>query len=430
MTGDTLEAPLPEPLSGYRVVDMTTAVQGPAAGLYLSDMGAEVVKVERPTGEATRFLRGPNNPHPQEAHGTQFVAVNRGKKMLRVDAEGELGRSALYRLIERSDVFLTNYRELAMERLGFGYEALRALNPQLVYAAVNGFGPLGPLADKAMVDGAAQARGGLPHLTGDPDGPPRPAGGIIADTAGGMQLALGILTALLARERHGVGQKVNTSGYGTQLWLQMWEIAHAGATGQSLRRAGAHHGGVPGMYGIYETADHDHLFMAFPLTTPAWVALCEFAGEHALGADEQWHDVARRIGMNDPDADYDAVRERLRLAFLRKPMKDWEAFLDSEPEIIWNRVFNHNDVLNDPQALANDYVVEMDISGIGPSRVVGNVVQLSETPGSAKGPSPEPGQHTEEVLLDLGYSWDEISAINDETEASVARAIAASGRPL
>ena len=94
MTGETLEAPLPEPLSGYRVVDMTTAVQGPAAGLYLSDMGAEVIKVERPTGEATRFLRGPNNRHPPEAHGTQFVAVNRGKKMLRVDAGGELGRSA------------------------------------------------------------------------------------------------------------------------------------------------------------------------------------------------------------------------------------------------------------------------------------------------------------------------------------------------
>ena len=134
--------------------------------------------------------------------------------------------------------------------------------------------------------------------------------------------------------------------------------------------------------------------------------------------------------MNDPDAEYDALRERLRRAFLRKPMKDWEAFLDSEPEIIWNRVFSHDDVLNDPQALANDYIVEMDISGIGPSKVVGNVVELSETPGSAKGPSPEVGQHTEEVLLDLGYSWDEISAINDETEASVARAIAESGRPL
>ena len=134
--------------------------------------------------------------------------------------------------------------------------------------------------------------------------------------------------------------------------------------------------------------------------------------------------------MNDPDAEYDRLRDTLKRVFLRRPMKDWEEFLDSQPDIIWNRVFDHTEVINDKQALDNEYVVDMDISGIGPTKVVGNVVHLSETPGSAKGPSPEPGQHTEEVLLDLGLSWEEITAINDEAEASLARAIAESGRPL
>ena len=173
-----------EPLSGIRVVEMSVALQGPAAGLFLCDMGAEVIKVEPPIGEGSRHLRGIRNTLPPEAQGSQFIAANRGKKSLTLDANSEVGREALLRLVDTADVFLSNFRQDALDRMGLGYDILRERNPRLIYALANGFGPLGPDADRAMIDGAAAARGGLVALTGSPDGPPMPSGATSADMTG------------------------------------------------------------------------------------------------------------------------------------------------------------------------------------------------------------------------------------------------------
>ena len=170
---------MPEPLQGVTVVEMTIAVQGPAAGLYLRDMGAEVIKVEPPLGDPSRYGRGRNNETPDGTMGPQYVAVNRGKRSVCVDLLTDLGLEALHRLLADADVFLTNFRLPALAKLGLDYESLHARYPELIYAAVNGFGPAGDDADKAMLDGAAVARGGLVRATGYPDRAPSvPGAGI------------------------------------------------------------------------------------------------------------------------------------------------------------------------------------------------------------------------------------------------------------
>ena len=410
-----------EPLTGIRIVEMASALQGPAAGGFLCDMGAEVIKVEPPEGDVSRYHRGVNNYTPEGTPGGQYVHSNRGKKSVALDANSAEACEAIHKLVERADAFITNYRESALNRMGYGYETLRALNPTLIYAAANGFGPLGPDADKMMVDGAGMARGGLMHLTGMRDGPPLLPGAAIADTAGAMQLALATMTALFARERHGIAQKVNVSSYGAQIWLQGWEIQQAAISGHALERDGNHHPNIPGMYGVYQTQDGKGLFIAFAKTEESWQAFCDYAGIPEIGTDERWNSLQKRMGMGH-DAEWKVageIRPYMERAIAGKSLAEWIAFLDSEPEIIYNRVANHQDVLDDPQAHANGYIQEIDLNPIGKTKVIGPLVTLSETPASIKGPPPELGQHTEEVLLELGYDWEAIERINAHTREAL-----------
>ena len=410
-----------EALSGVRVVEMTTALQGPAAGGYLRDMGAEVIKVEPPEGDASRYHRGSYNYTPEGTLGAQFVHSNKGKRVISVNAKSDDGRDVIYKLVEGADAFITNYRESALERMGFGYEKLRAINPNLIYAAVNGFGHMGPDADKGMVDGAGLARGGMINMTGPRDGPPVLPGATLADTAGAMQFALAIVTALFARERHGVAQKANVSSYGAQIWLQAWEIQQAAMTGNELARDGAHHANIPGMYGVYETADGKALFIAYARTEESWQAFCDFAAMPEIGRDERWNSLQKRMGMgHDAEGNVSGeIRPYMERAVASKSLDEWVAFLDSEPQIIYNRVASHDDVLSDPQAAANGYIQEIDVDLIGKTKVIGPTVVLSETPGSVKGPPPQLSQHTEEVLLELGYEWEQIEKINEQTRSAL-----------
>jgi len=418
-----------EPLTGIRVVEMTIAVQGPAAGVYLGDMGAEVIKVEPPLGDASRYGRGVGNETPAGTQGPQFVACNRGKRSVCMDLTTELGRQALHALLAGADVFFTNYREPALQRMGLGYDDLRARYPNLIYASVNGFGPSGPDADKAMLDGAAVARGGLAGMTGYADRSPVLPAATIGDHAGALHLALGIMTALLARERHGVAQRVQTSALGTQLWLQQWELAHVSMTGARLSPAGGHHPNIRGPYGVYRTADGGAIMLAQTMQQEAWDAFCVFAEVPELAFDPRWSTPGKRLGEGATDDDSLEVRATLSAAFARKSADEWETFLRAQPEIVFERVKRWHEVFDDEQVRANGYVTTVDVPDLGATRLVGNLVSLSATPGSIKGGPPRLGEGNEELLARAGIGADDIRAIEDrataEREAAFAVLLAA-----
>ena len=416
---------MPEPLEGITVIEMTIAIQGPAAALYLRDMGAEVIKIEPPVGDGSRYIRGRQNDNPLDMMSPQFVAVNRGKRSICLDIHTELGTRALLSLLKDADVFLTNYRESALEKMGLSYNALKEKFPKLIYASVNGFGPKGPAANKAMLDGAAVARGGMLSLTGKKEELPVLLGTVVGDTGGAMQLALGVLTALLARERFGGGQKVSVSGLGAQLWFQQWELTHESMTGELLERDGQHHCNIRGPYGLYRTADSKAILLANSMTLESWDAFCVFADVPELVFHPKLQTPGGRLGEGLTEGESEEIRKRLEIAFVKKTSKEWDEFLRTQPEIIWERVRNHQEVFEDEQNLVNGYFTEVNIPGLGKRTTVGNLVKLSRTPGSEKGDPPVLGEANEEVLSGIGLSQSEVTEIGTVVETAREEAVAA-----
>ncbi len=415
-----------EPLTGIKVLELAVAVQGPAAGLYLRDMGADVIKVEPPVGDASRYGRNKNNTLPEGTLGAQFVAVNRGKRSVCLDLSTQEGMRAVHALLRDADVFFTNYRAPALVKLGLDYDTLHSAYPDLVYGSVNGFGPVGEDADKAMLDGAAIARGGLVSMTGSSDSKPHVPGAIVGDTGGAMHLALGIVTALLARERGAGGQRVQTSALGTQLWLQQWELTHVSMTEHELSRGGSHHPNIEGPYGVYETRDGGAILIATSMDLEAWDALCLFADVPDLAIDPRLQMPGQRLGEGLSETDSDEIRSRLAAGFKTKTALEWDAFLRSQPEVIWERVRTYNEVLEDPQSIQNNYFTQVEVPGVGAKKTVGNLVTLSETPGSPKGNPPLLGEGNAEVLGAAGLSEEEIFSVTERAtnvrEASFAQA--------
>ncbi len=394
-----------EALEGIRVVELSIAVQGPAAGGFLADMGADVIKVEPPMGDANRWYRGANNELAYESVGTQFIGASHGKRSVCVDIHTEIGLELVDKLVDTADVFLSNYREPALERIGMGYERLSQRNPGLVYAVANGFGPDGPARENRMSDQYAQARSGISGVTGTPEDPPLIPGTIIADTGGAMALAMGVLTALVARHRDGIGQKVQTSSYGAMIWMQAWEINHTSATGHLPTRDGGFHPVVSAMSGIYEASD-GRAFCLGVRDDETWREFCAFGGNPDLADDPRWNYREGRDPYRDQGA-MDRVKEvRPFVAEMMKsrPGSEWEAFFEIHPDgIIAQRVLNYEEVLDDEQALVNGYIVEKDIPHVGRRRVAGIPVRMSRTPGEPKNMFADLGQHTSEMMRELGY---------------------------
>ncbi len=391
----------PRPLDGIKILDFTRFQQGPQATGMLADMGAQVIKIEEPgRGEHGRRLW-----RERDGFSGLFEAFNRGKRSLTLDLRRPEAQRIVCRLAQEADVVAENFRRGTMERLGFGYERLSRDNPRLIYAAASGYGPRGPLAERPSYDLIGMAMGGIMVASGGgPQREPRQPLWGLADSTGAMMFAYGIVLALLARERFGVGQQVDVSLLGTQLALQSPDLTYFLRTGHDSKDRPRSHN-FP-TFGHFETARPGEYVALGMLDPRQWPDACAVLGLEALADDPRFRNGYLR---ND---NRDALEPLLEAAFRRC---EREALIEAfnARGIPCGPVYSYADVVQEPQVFANDYIVPLQHPRWGTLQAVGLPVQLSRTPGRVAGVAPEPGEHSDEVLRELGFDDAEIAALRE-----------------
>ncbi|MFC2069678.1 CaiB/BaiF CoA transferase family protein, partial [Chloroflexota bacterium] len=312
----------------------------------------------------------------------------------------------LFKLVEISDVFITNYRAAGIKRLGLDYQSLSKVNPKLIYAQAYGFGKEGPDAEKPAIDRAVQSRGGIRSASGEPGRPPAQILTGFADQVAASILAFGISLALLVRERTGLGQEVDTSLLGSQTWLGTHPLQNYLWSGQTSTPVARKETKTP-LMNDYRCQDGKWLSLAMVDSEAYWPNLCAIMGLETLEKDPRFESPEKRA---ENSRELIAIFDK---TFAGKPREEWEKRL-SERDLGWAPVNNYADVAADPQVIANDYIVDFDHPREGSVKVVGLPVKLSKTPGKIRMAAPELGQHNEEVLLELGYSQSDIAKIRKE----------------
>ncbi len=400
---------MPQPLEGIRVLDWTIWQQGPICSSMLADMGADVIKIEQTgVGDPGRYLLGAGGTEVKRANW-YFESHNRNKRGITLDFAKPEGREVAYELVKKSDVFVQNFRYGVAARLGLDYATLKQHNPKLIYASATGYGPNGPENGEPSFDHLGLARSGIMNAVGEPDMPPLGISGGIADQMGGAMLAYGVMTALVARERFGVGQEVNGSHLGSMLFLQGLSVSMKLMAGVAMPRSFRARAFNP-LWNHYRCGDGKWLALAMLQPDRYWADFARAIGRPELVTDARFKDMgARAANAAECVAVIDA-------AFASKPRDEWIRTLNQDPgDYIFTIVNSVDELPDDPQVQANDYIVTLDHPQCGPTKMVGIPVQLSETPGSVRTPAPELGQHTEEILMDLlGWDWDRISALREK----------------
>ena len=386
------------PLAGCRVIELAHIMAGPVAGLMLADMGADVIKVEKLSGDDTRRFVPPTI----EGESAAFLMMNRNKRGIVLDLKSEDGRQALQRLVRDADVLIENYRFGTMEKLGLGYESLRQLNPGLIYCEVSGFGRTGPYAHRGGFDLIAQGMSGLMSVTGEAPGrQPVKVGAPISDITAGIVAAMGIAAAYAHKLKTGQGQKVDTSLFEAAITHTYWQSAIAFATGESPQAMGSAHP-LNAPYQAFQTADG---WINIGAANQAnWERMLTLIEAEELNDDPRFSSNAMRIENRV------VLAETLSLVFLKHSTAHWlEAF--EKAGVPAGPVLSITEMHADPQALARDMIVSTDHPVAGQVKTIGHPVKFSETPGGVKRPAPLMGQHTAEVLREIGYSESEIVAM-------------------
>ncbi len=373
-------------LAGLRVLELTQVMAGPFCGQVLADMGADVVKIEPLSGDSTRESLG----------AAAFLAVNRNKRSVALDLKSPEHVAALHRLVRDADVVLENYRPGVAARLGAGWETLSELNPRLIYASVSGFGQTGPYAQRPGYDLIAQGLAGVMSVTGEPGGDPVKCGIPIGDLSAGLFCAVAILSAVIARERTGRGQRIDTSLFEGALALSIWETAELWGTGEVPQPLGSAHR-LLAPYQALRTAD-GHLTVGAN-TQRLWERLCSVIGRAELVDDPRFSANSDRLARRDE------LAAELEAALAARTTDEWvdaliEAGVPSGP------IHDYRQVFEDEHTQAREMEVRL-----GSTRMLGIPVKMSDTPGEIRRVAPELGEHTEEVLREAGFSDAEIAAL-------------------
>jgi crotonobetainyl-CoA:carnitine CoA-transferase CaiB-like acyl-CoA transferase len=386
------------PLAGYRVLELAHLVAGPLCGTYLADMGADVIKVESPTGgDASRTIYGAKYGDESAV----FVTVNRNKRSAAIDLARPEGRDAFLRLAATADVVLEAYKGGVAERLGIDYPSVRAVNPRIVYCSLSAFGPAGPWKEKPGVDMLVQAMGGLMAITGEPAGGPVLCSVPVIDTMGALTAGQGIVTALLHRERTGEGQRLDVS------LLNCLMLAHAArlpvfwATGEEPARLGSAH---PILAPFQAFLAKDAWIYVAVWKENLWQPFCA-----AVGRPELAHDP--RFASRDARAKHRAaLSDVLAPTFRERTVAEWMNALEAS-DVLCAPVNRYADLERDPQIRASEIIVEEQHPRAGRFRTVDTAVRFEKTPGTRRMGAPALGEHTDAVLGEAGLSPDAIARL-------------------
>jgi crotonobetainyl-CoA:carnitine CoA-transferase CaiB-like acyl-CoA transferase len=389
------------PLAGIKVIELAQIMAGPTCGMLLADMGADVIKVEKlPGGDDTRSYMQPSIAGESAA----FMILNRNKRGIAVNLKKPGGLEVVKRLLAGADVVTENYRKGTLEKLGLGYDVLETLNPRLVYCAVSGYGRTGPYADKGGFDLIAQGFAGIMSITGEPGGPPAKSGTSIADINAGILAALGIVSALVARATTGRGQVVETSLMEAAIQQTFWQSAIFFATGQNPGPLGSAHL-LTAPYQAFPTKDG--WINVGGANQSNWERIVKVIGRLELAADPRF--LTNTDRMKNLAALTPLVAESLRA----RPSADWIREFDAAGVPV-GPVNKIGDMLSDPQVHAREMVTEVDHPRAGRVKTLGTPIKFSATPGAITRHAPLLGEHTNEVLEDLGYSAVEIAGLRDD----------------
>jgi len=398
-------------LEGLKVLEMGHVVAMPAATATLADWGADVIKIEPLTGEMARgfkIVQGGDTTVKGKGGETSWYVhmLNRNKKSLAVNLKTEPGKEIIYKLIKDYDIFASNYELNSLKRLKMDYTTMSQINPELIYAVLTGYGTVGPDKDERGFDyAAAWAHSGMQYMIGEPGCIPPPQRGGMMDRVTGAHIVAGILAALLHREKTGEGQHLELSLYHVGVWTLLGDIQSAlmGTPQPKHERAKAPNP----LFNTYRTKDDRWLWLSMLQSDLSWSDFCRAIERPELENNPRFNSIEMR---------QQNCEELIRIideSIVSKTMDEWDKILRKN-NCIYSRVQTPLEVTTDPQAIANGFFAEVPHPVVGKMKLVTTPVKFYPNSASLRTPAPEVGQHTEEILLDLGYSWDDIAQLKEQ----------------